>query len=121
MWMGTQIGTEQWSFVATAKMAYEQWRALKRVYEPMGNAQLGSLLAAFHGYSLRPGQKVEKVASDMTTMQTDIWMINPGEAPTESSKLVRLIEMLLKSNLRYETTVLMLRSKDNVTFEEAVL
>jgi hypothetical protein len=121
MWIGTQVGAEQWSFIATAKTAYGQWGALKRVYEPMGNAQLGSLLAAFHGYNLRPGQKVEKVASDLTTMQTDIRMINPSEAPTESAKLIRLTEMLLKSNFRYENTVLMLRSRDYVTFEEAVL
>ena len=48
-------------------------------------------------------------------------MINPTKAPIESAKLIRLIEMLLKSNLHYENTILMLRSKDYITFEEVIL
>jgi hypothetical protein len=48
-------------------------------------------------------------------------MINPSEAPIESAKLIRLMEMLLKSNFYYENTILMLRSRDYITFEEAIL
>ena len=48
-------------------------------------------------------------------------MINAGEAPTDNAKLITLTELLLKSNPRYESTVLVLRQKDKVTFEEAVL
>ena len=49
-----QLGTDQLSFVATATTAYDQWQLLKAIYEPTGPAQLAALLAAFHGYSLRP-------------------------------------------------------------------
>jgi hypothetical protein len=48
-------------------------------------------------------------------------MIDAGEAPTDKAKLVTLTEMLLKSNPRYESTVLVLRQKDKISFAEAVL
>ena len=48
-------------------------------------------------------------------------MINAGEAPTDNAKLITLTEILLKSNHRYESTVLVLRQKDKISFEEAVL
>lgn len=115
------VGTEQLLYIANTKLAFEQWWALKQVYEPIGTAQLAALLAAFHGYSQRPGHRVDKVASDLTTLQSDIRVINAGEAPTDTAKLITLTEMLLKSNPRYESTVLVLRQKVGITFEEAVL
>jgi hypothetical protein len=48
------VETDQLSYIATATTAYEQWSSLKDVYEPTGPAQLAALLAAFHGYTLRP-------------------------------------------------------------------
>ena len=48
-------------------------------------------------------------------------MINPSEAPIESAKLIRLMEILLKSNFLYKNTILILRSRDYITFEEAIL
>jgi len=92
------VGTEQLLYIANAKSAFEQWWALQQVYEPVGTAQLTALLAAFHGYSQRPGHRVDKVASDLTTLQLDIRVINAGEALTDTAKLITLKEMLLKSN-----------------------
>jgi hypothetical protein len=115
------VGTKQLLYIANAKPAFEQWWALKQVYEPVGTAQLAALLAAFYGYSQRPGHRVDKVASDLTTLQSDIRVINAGEAPTDTAKLITLTKMLLKSNRRYESTVLVLRQKVGITFEEAIL
>ncbi len=41
--IAVHVGLEQLSFIANAKTAFEQWRALKRVYEPAGTAQLAAL------------------------------------------------------------------------------
>jgi hypothetical protein len=89
---------------------------LKAIYEPTGPAQLAALLAAFHDYSLRPGVQVDKVASDLTTIQADIQLIEPGDAPTDNAKLVTLTELLLQSNNRYESTALMLRSIKDIGY-----
>jgi gag-polypeptide of LTR copia-type len=59
--------TDQLSYIATATTAYKQWHSLQDVYEPTGPAQLAALLAAFHGYTLRPSVQVGKAASDLTT------------------------------------------------------
>jgi hypothetical protein len=115
------LGVDQLSFVATATTAYEQWQLLKSIYEPTGPAQLAALLAAFHGYALRPGVQVDKVASDLTTIQADIRLIELAEAPTDNAKLVTLTELLLRSNNRYESTILMIRSIDNIGYGQAVL
>ena len=115
------LGVDQLSFVATATTAYEQWQLLKSIYEPTGPAQLAALLAAFHGYALRPGVQVDKVASDLTTIQSDIRLIEPTEAPTDNAKLVTLTELLLRSNNRYESTILMIRSIDQIGYGQAVL
>ena len=66
--IAVQVGPKQLSYIANAKTAFEQWSSLKRVYEPVGTAQLAALLAAFHGYSYRPGLRVDKIASDLTTL-----------------------------------------------------
>jgi hypothetical protein len=63
-----QVTVKQLSFIANAKTAFEQWLSLKRVYEPVGSSQLAALLAAFHGYTYRSGLRVDKVASDLTTL-----------------------------------------------------
>jgi hypothetical protein len=107
------LGVDQLSFVATAATAYEQWQLLRTIYEPTGPAQLAALLAAFHGYTLRPGVQVDKVASDLTTLQSVIRLIKATEAPTDNAKLVTLTELLLRSNNWYESTILMIRSIDN--------
>jgi hypothetical protein len=36
--IAVHVGTEQLSYIANAKTAFEQWWALKRVYEPVGTA-----------------------------------------------------------------------------------
>jgi hypothetical protein len=115
------LGVDQLSFVATAKTAYEQWSLLKDVYEPTGPAQLAALLAAFHSYSIRPSVPVDKVASDLSTIQADIRLIEPTEAPTDNAKLVTLTELLLRSNNRYEGTVLMIRNVKDMTYGQAVV
>jgi hypothetical protein len=115
------LGVDQLSFVATATTAYEQWQLLKTIYEPTGPAQLAALLAAFHGYALRPGVQVDKVASDLTTIQADIRLIESAEAPTDNAKLVTLTELLLRSNNRYKSTILMIRSTDKIKYSQAVL
>jgi hypothetical protein len=51
---------------------------------------------------------VDKAASDLMTIQADIRLIEPTEAPIDSAKLVTLTELLLRSNDWYESTVLML-------------
>ena len=111
-----QLGIDQLSFVATATSAYDQWQALKTLYEPTGPAQLAALLADFHGYTLQPNVQVDKVASDLTTIQSDIRLIEPTEAPTDNAKLVTLTELFLRSNSRYESTVLMIRSSSSISY-----
>jgi hypothetical protein len=96
--IAVRVGPDQLSYIANAKTAFEQWSSLKRVYEPVGAAQLAALLGAFHGYSYRPRLRVDKVASNLTTLQLDIRMIDAREAPTDNAKLVTLTEMLLRSN-----------------------
>jgi hypothetical protein len=115
------LGVDQLSFVATATTAYKQWQLLKSIYKPTRPAQLAALLAAFHGYALRPGVQVDKVASDLTTIQADIRLIELAEAPTNNAKLVTLTELLLQSNNRYESTILMIRSINNIRYSQAVL
>jgi hypothetical protein len=78
-------------------------------------------LAAFHGYTLRPSVQVDKVAADLTTIQADIRLIEPAEAPTDNAKLVTLTELLLRSNNRYESTVLMIRSASSMPYGQAVV
>jgi gag-polypeptide of LTR copia-type len=119
--IAVMVNSDQLGFIATATTAYEQWGNLKRIYEPTGLAQLAALLAAFHGYTLRPGVQVDKVAADLTTIQSDIRLINASEAPTDNAKTVTLTELFLRANARYETTVLMLRSQSDITFEQATL
>jgi hypothetical protein len=115
------LSVDQLSFIATAKTAYEQWSLLKDVYEPAGPAQLAALLAAFHSYSIRPSVPVDKVASDLTTIQADIRLIEPTEAPTDNAKLVTLTELLLRSDNWYEGTVLMIRNVKDITYGQAVV
>jgi hypothetical protein len=115
------IGVDQLSFIATATTAYQQWSLLKAIYEPTGPAQLAALLAAFHSYSLRPSVPVDKVASDLTTIQADIRLIEPTEAPTDKAKLVTLTELLIRSNDRYEGTVLMIRNVKDMAYGQAVV
>jgi len=93
-----QLGTDQLSYVETATTAYQQWQALRDVYKPTGPAQLAALLSAFHSYSLR-GVQVDKAASELSTIQADIRLIEPKEAPTDKAKLVTLTELLLRSNI----------------------
>jgi hypothetical protein len=73
-------------------------------------------LAAFHGYTLCLGVQVDKVALDLTTIQLDIWLIELTEAPTDNAKLVTLTELLLRSNDRYESTILMLQGMKDVAY-----
>jgi hypothetical protein len=76
-----------------------------------------SLLASFHGYTLQPSVQVDKVASDLTTIQ----FIERTEGLLNNSKLVTLMELLLRGNNRYESTILMIRSVDNIRYGQAVL
>jgi hypothetical protein len=120
-WIATQVSPEQLNYIISLKTAFKQWQSLKRVFEPTGNAWLGALLAAFYSYTLSTGYWIDKVATDLTTMQTDIQMLDLLKALTESSKLVQLTELFIKSNLQYKSTVLLLRAKKSILFEEAVL
>jgi hypothetical protein len=61
------------------------------------------------------------VALDLTTIQADIQLIKLAEAPTDNAKLVTLTELLLQSNNRYESTILMIQSIDNIRYGQAVL
>jgi gag-polypeptide of LTR copia-type len=115
-----QLGTDQLSYVETATTAYQQWQALRDVYEPTGPAQLAALLSAFHSYSPR-GVQVDKAASELSTIQADIRLIEPKEAPTDKAKLVTLTELLLRSNIQYESTVLMIRNTKDIKYGQAVL
>jgi hypothetical protein len=64
---------------------------------------------------------VDKVALDLTTIQADIRLIELAEALTDNAKLVTLTELLLRSNNRYESTILMIWSIDNIRYSQAVL
>ncbi len=48
-------------------------------------------------------------------------MINAGETLIDTTKLITLTEILLKSNSWYESTILVMRQKVEITFEEVVL
>ena len=64
---------------------------------------------------------MDKVASDLTTIQSDIRLIEPNETPTDNAKLVTLTELLLRSNDRYESTVLMIRNVKDMPYGQAVV
>jgi len=61
------------------------------------------------------------VASDLTTIQSDIQLIDPDKVPTDNTKLVTLTKLLLWSNDRYKSTVLMLQSMKDLVYSQAVL
>jgi hypothetical protein len=63
-----------------------------------------------------PYAQADKVASDLTTIQSDIRLIEPAEAPTDNAKLVTLTELLLRSNDRYKSTILMLQGMKDVAY-----
>ena len=61
------------------------------------------------------------MASDLTTIQSDIQLIKPTKAPIDNAKLVTLTKLLLRSNNKYKSTILMLQGIKDVTYGQAVL
>ena len=53
-------------------------------------------------------------------IQSDIYMINPIEALMDTIKLITIIELLLRSNLQYKTTITLMIDDINITFEKAI-
>jgi len=55
------------------------------------------------------------------TIQANIRLIEPKEAPTDKTKLVTLTELLLKSSIQYKSTVLVIRNTKDIKYGQAVL
>jgi hypothetical protein len=75
-------GPDRLGYILGFHTAYEQWETLRKVHEPTGQHRLATLLQSFYGYKLQPKNTINKTASDLTSVQSNIWLIDPGQALT---------------------------------------
>ena len=69
-------------------------------------------MAAFHGYTLRPEDTVDTASARLTTIQTDIRSMNQDKAPSDQAKSIKLMDLFVRRNRRYEPIVLLLQGRD---------
>jgi hypothetical protein len=81
---------------------------------------MASLLQSFFGYTLKPKATVDKVASKLTVIQTDISIIDPEQTPSDQAKLALMLLLFWCLGSAYEPTVLHIESSTRPTFAAAI-
>jgi hypothetical protein len=113
-------GFEKSMHILHLKTAFEMWYTLKTIHQPAGQAQMASLLQSFFGYTLKPKATVDKVASELTVIQTDISIIDPEQTPSDQAKLAMLLLLFRRLDSAYEPTVLHIESSTRPNFATAI-
>jgi hypothetical protein len=113
-------GMERMGYILNLGTAYEQWETLRKIHEPAGQHRLATLLQSFYGYQLKPKPTVDRTASDLTGIQSDIRLIDSTQAPTEQAKLAMLLLLYRRLNAAYEPVILHLQSSKLLDFADAI-
>jgi hypothetical protein len=113
-------GMERIGYILGLRTAYEQWETLRKIHEPAGQHRLATLLQSFYGYQLKSKPTVDKTASELTSIQADIRLIDPVQAPTDEAKLAVLLLLYRRLNAAYEPVILHLQGLTKQDFPDAV-
>jgi len=100
------VGIERMSYIMGLSTAYKQWETLRKVHEPARQHRLATLSQSFYGYQLKPKPTVDKTASELTGLQSDIRLLDKDQAPTDQAKLAMLLLLYRCLNTVYEPVIL---------------
>lgn len=88
--------------------AHEQWEALKELYQPLGQQQLGVKIQAFQAYTPPKNASVTTIATDLNTLQAEIGDIDTQERPSDRSKIAVFLRAIRVLDPRFDPLVLQL-------------
>ena len=113
-------GTDRIGYILGLNTAFEQWETLQKIHEPAGQHRLATLLQSFYGYQLRAKPTVDRSASELTSLQSDIRLIDASQAPTDQAKLAMLLLLYRRLNPAYEPVILHIQGLTTLDFANAV-